>query len=53
MRFCCYCGKGMYSSNENIWVGKVNFDIHSACMGNFMVMLIRNQKGKVVGVKQK
>ena len=32
-RFCYYCKKPMYSSNENIWIKNKNYDIHKKCKG--------------------
>ena len=34
MRYCYYCKKPMYASNESIWIGKKNFDCHLTCKKN-------------------
>jgi hypothetical protein len=32
MKYCYYCKKPMYSSNESIWLLNKNYDIHSKCL---------------------
>ena len=31
MRYCYYCKKPMYTSNESIWIENKNYDIHKKC----------------------
>jgi hypothetical protein len=36
MRYCWYCKKPMYTSNESIWISKKNYDIHKKCKKKFI-----------------
>ena len=37
MRFCFYCKKPMYSSNESIWIKETNFPAHKRCKDKYAV----------------
>ena len=31
MRYCYYCKKPMYTSNESVWINNKNYDAHKRC----------------------
>jgi hypothetical protein len=36
MRYCIYCKKGMYSSNDSIWIKNKNYDMHAKCKKKYI-----------------
>jgi len=31
MRYCYYCKKPMFTSNESVWIKGKNYDVHTKC----------------------
>lgn len=35
MRYCANCKKPMFTSNNSIWIGHINFEVHKKCEEEF------------------